>query len=33
MRDIQQWLDAQRIAEIGSANPDVRFVDQEPADA
>ena len=25
MRDIQQWLDAQRIAEIESAEPDVRF--------
>ena len=27
MRDVQQWLDAQRIAEIGSVNPDVRFVE------
>ncbi len=29
MRDIQQWLDAQRIAEIGSVNPDVRFLEAE----
>lgn len=27
MRDIQQWLEAQRIAEIGAATPDVRFAD------
>ena len=27
MRDIQQWLDAQRIAEIESAKPDVRFTE------
>jgi len=25
MRDIQQWLDAQRIAEVKSATPDIRF--------
>jgi GTPase len=31
MRDIQQWLDAQRIAEIESAAPDVRFLDEEPS--
>ena len=29
MHEIQRWLDAQRIAEIESATPDVRFVDQE----
>jgi len=29
MRDIQQWLDAQRIAEIESAQPDVRFIDED----
>lgn len=33
MRDIQQWLDAQRIAEIESAQPDVRFVGKESDDA
>ncbi len=31
MRDIQQWLDAERIAEIASATPDVRFL-ETPAD-
>lgn len=29
MQDIQHWLDAQRIAEIGSVSPDVRFTSSE----
>lgn len=33
MMDIQRWLDAQRIAEIQSAQPDVRFLDDGAADA
>ena len=33
MREIQQWLDAQRIAEIESATPDVRFEQGGPADS
>lgn len=32
MMDIQRWLDAQRIAEIQSAQPDVRFVNEEALD-
>lgn len=31
MQDIQRWLDAQRIAEIGSVEPDVRFATKEDA--
>jgi hypothetical protein len=33
MREVQQWLDAQRIAEIESATPDVRFEQGGPADS
>jgi hypothetical protein len=29
MQDVQHWLDAQRIAEVGSAKPDVRFTSSE----
>ena len=29
MQEIQRWLDAQRIAEIESAKPDVRFLPSE----
>lgn len=32
MMDIQRWLDAQRIAEIESAQPDVRFLDDGTSD-
>ena len=32
MMDIQRWLDAQRIAEIESAQPDVRFLDDVALD-
>ena len=32
MMDIQRWLDAQRIAEIQSAQPDVRFVNEGALD-
>ncbi|WVN41627.1 GTPase ObgE [beta proteobacterium MWH-UniP1] len=32
MMDIQRWLDAQRIAEIQSAQPDVRFVNEDVLD-
>ena len=32
MMDIQRWLDAQRIAEIQSAQPDVRFVSEDVLD-
>lgn len=33
MQDIQRWLDAQRIAEIESAQPDVRFIAEDGSHA